>query len=322
MKLSRDLALGLASSVFAAAVGLAVVPVYIRLLGTASYGLIGFFATTQAVVQLLDLGLSATINRETARHVTSNSLGEVGKLLHTLSVVYVATALAVAALATVAAPVLATDWLSSSTLSVSTVRDAVILLAIVVACRWPIGLYQGVLLGGHKLGLVSIVAIAMTALGSIGAVLVLLHVSATIEMFFLWQAGVGLTHAVILRALAWRLVGTCGLHRFDWSELKRVWAFTAGMSGIAIAGMLFMQTDKIVLSRVLSLEAYGQYMLATVVASGLYLVLTPTFNLIFPKLSALYTRSEQDLVAYYRQGTRMLTAVLFPLSTVASMYWP
>jgi O-antigen/teichoic acid export membrane protein len=167
---------------------------------------------------------------------------------------------------------------------------------------------------------VSIVAIAMTTLGSIGAVLVLSHVSATIEAFFVWQAGVGLMHAVVLRALAWRLVGTRAVHRFNWSELRRVGGFTVSMSGVAITGMLLMQTDKVVLSRVLTLEAFGQYMLATVVAGGLYLVVTPTFNLIFPKLSALYLKSEHELVAYYRQGTRTLTAVLFPLSTIAIVF--
>ena len=45
----------------------ALVPLYIRVLGIEAYGLIGFFTTLQAVFALLDLGLSTTLNRETAR---------------------------------------------------------------------------------------------------------------------------------------------------------------------------------------------------------------------------------------------------------------
>ena len=62
-------------------------------------------------------------------------------------------------------------------------------------------------------------------------------------------------------------------------------------------------------------------MLASTVASSLYLVVTPLFNLIFPKLSSLYLKnSEAELMAYYRHGTRTLTAVLFPFSMVAIVF--
>ena len=168
---------------------------------------------------------------------------------------YATTAIAIAAIGILAAPIVAMHWLSSTTLSGETVRAALILLAVVIACRWPIGLYQGVLLGAHRLGVSSIVGMAMTGLGSIGAVLVLSFVSPTIEAFFLWQAGVGLSHALVMRGLAWRLVEDVGIQRFEWAELKRVRSFTIGISGIAIIGTLLMQTDKIVLpSRVSGLS--------------------------------------------------------------------
>ena len=322
MKPSRDVALGFANSIFAALVGFAVVPVYIRLLGTGSYGLIGFFATTQVVLQLFDFGLSATINREAARCVATDSLVDLGKLLHTLSVVYVATAVTVAIAATLAAPLLATEWLQSTTLGVDSIQRAVVLLAVVIACRWPLGLYQGVLLGGHKLAKVSVVAIAMTGLGSLGAIVVLSFVSTTVEAFFVWQAAVSLLHTLVLRHMAWRAVGRDGSDlRFDWSQLRQVWAFTAGVSGIAVIGTLLSQTDKIILSRILTLEAYGQYMVATVAAGSLHLIVTPAFNIIYPKLSFLYkARSESGLLAYYRRATQLLTAVLFPLATVVGVF--
>ena len=47
--------------------GFVFVPVYISYLGIEAYGLIGLFATLQAWLSLLDLGLSPTLNREMAR---------------------------------------------------------------------------------------------------------------------------------------------------------------------------------------------------------------------------------------------------------------
>lgn len=54
--------------------GLVFVPLYIKFLGMEAYGLIGFFATLQALFSILDLGLGATLNRELAR--ASAHLGE------------------------------------------------------------------------------------------------------------------------------------------------------------------------------------------------------------------------------------------------------
>lgn len=320
VRLSRSLAFGIANSVWSALIGLAVVPLYVHYVGIESYGLIGFFATTQAVLQLFDMGLSATVNRETARHFASGSLPGLAGLLHTLSFLYWSTAFLLAVAVAALGPVLATSWLSSQHLSVDTLKASVALLGCVVATRWPIGLYQGVLLGAHRLTTTSLVNMVMSTLGAVGAVLVLAHVSASIEAFFIWQASVGLVHALTLRWFAWRAIGARTGFRFDLAELRRIGGVTAGMSGVAITGLLLTQGDKLILSKVLSLGTFGQYMLATVIASGLNLILTPAFNLIFPRLSALVLESREELVLYYRRGTRILTAALFPLATVAFFF--
>ena len=57
----------LSSNLWAAAIGLVFVPVYIRFLGIESYGLLGLYAALQGLASVLDLGLTTTINRELAR---------------------------------------------------------------------------------------------------------------------------------------------------------------------------------------------------------------------------------------------------------------
>ena len=47
-------------------ISLAFIPIYINFSGIESYGLIGIFIMIQAFLSLLDLGLSATVNREMA----------------------------------------------------------------------------------------------------------------------------------------------------------------------------------------------------------------------------------------------------------------
>ncbi|WP_223246891.1 oligosaccharide flippase family protein [Sulfuriferula thiophila] len=312
---------GLANSIWSALIGLAVVPLYLKYLGIEAYGLIGFFATTQAVLSLLDMGLAPTINREVARCSATGDLKQAGKLLHTLAIVYWSMAIAIALLVIALAPWIAEYWLQSKHLTQQTVEHAVMLMGLVVACRWPIGLYQGALMGAQRLTVSSSVSIVMATFGSLGAVAVLAFVSPTIEALFIWQAGVALVYAAIMRLAAWRVIGRLKVIRFDVDELKRIWRFSAGMSGVAISAVILMQLDKVLLSRILSLEDFGRYALAGVVASGLYVLLTPAFNVIYPRLSALVvTGDTKTLISLYRNGTRLLLAILFPISVTAAVF--
>jgi O-antigen/teichoic acid export membrane protein len=298
-----------------------VVPLYLKYLGIEVYGLIGFFATTQAVLNLLDMGMAPTINREVARYSASGEIKEAGKLLHTLAIVYWGVAVMIAILILALAPWISDYWLQSRKLSPQTISHAVMLMGLVVACRWPIGLYQGALIGAQRLTVSSSINIIMATIGSLGAVMVLAFVSPTIEAFFIWQACVGLVYAVMMRWGAWRIIGRIKGTRFDVDRLKSIWRFSAGMSGIALSATIFSQLDKLILSKTLGLEEFGRYMLATVVAGGLYLLIMPMFNAIYPRLSALVTTGETEkLTELYRWGTRVLGAVIFPTAIVLAAF--
>jgi O-antigen/teichoic acid export membrane protein len=230
MRLGKNLLAGFANSTWTAIVALAVVPLYIKHLGIESYGLVGFYTTTQALFLVLDLGLAPTINREVARCTATGSIHEARFLLRTLTVVYWCMAGCIAlALALLASPI-ASHWLKTINLSHETVTTSIMLMGLAIACRWPIGLYQGALMGAQRLATTSSINMAMVSLANFGAIGILVWVSPTIKAFFLWHAGINLLHAVTVRWAAWRLVGKSDDVRFNYRELRRVWHFSAGMS--------------------------------------------------------------------------------------------
>lgn len=316
-----NLLAGFASSAWSALIMLAVVPLYLKYLGIEAYGLIGFFATTQALLQLLDMGLAPTINREVARASASGNIQEAGKLLHSLAIIYWGMAGVIALLIVALAPLIAEYWLQSKAIPQQTISHALMLMGLVIACRWPVGLYQGAVMGAQRQAVSSIINMAMVTLGSLGAVAVLAFVSPTIEAFFVWQAFVGLLHSIGMRWAAWRAVGKSKSTLFDANELKRVWRFSLGMGGIAISSLIFTQLDKVILSKTLGLEEFGHYMLATAVVSGLYLLILPIFNIVYPRFSALIINENiEKLTALYRLGTRLLATVLFPIAMVLAVF--
>lgn len=321
MKISGNLLAGITNSVLSAVINLAAIPFYLKYLGMEAYGLIGFFVTTQALLSVLDLGLSPTINREVARHSVLGNLPEAGRLMHTLATVYWIMAIIIFLLIMSLAPFITEHWLQSKHLSQTTIEHAVILMGLVVACRWPIGLYQGAIMGAQRLTVTSGINIAMVTLASLGSVMILAFVAPTIQAFFIWQAGVGLLYAIILRWAAWRVIGRLNDLRFNISQLRKIWRFSAGMSGVAISAIILMQLDKILLSKLLSLEDFGRYALAGMVANGLGVLLTPTFNVIYPRLSVLVAAGKTEkLTELYRSGTRLFLAALFPIATAVAVF--
>lgn len=322
MSLKINFSVGLLTSVWSALLTLAVVPLYLHYLGKEAYGLIGFFATTQALLQLLDLGISPTANREVARFSTVGNMQAARNFLHTISVVYWGMAGVIALFMLGLAPLLGKYWIQSDQFSTDEITHALMLMGLVVACRWPVGLYMGVLMGLQRVARASIIGATVGTFSNLGAVAILAFVSPTIEAFFLWHAGVGIVNALYMRWLAWRLLDD-GKERylFDWNEIKRIWRFSAGLSGIAITGVILIQLDKILLSKFLSLGDFGRYMVAVAVANGLYILLTPLFNAIYPRMTALVASGNiQELERLYRSGTRLFLAVLFPVAIMAAVF--
>src|SRR4249919_2635098 len=110
MRLGRNLVAGLAGSTWTAIVGLAATPYYMKLLGIESFGMIGFFMTLQALMSLLDLGLSPAMNREVARSMADGDLAPVRRLLRSLATLYGLAALGIGAAVAAAAPWLGKHW--------------------------------------------------------------------------------------------------------------------------------------------------------------------------------------------------------------------
>lgn len=315
MRLGRNLLAGLASSFWTALVGFAVVPLYLKYLGIEAYGLIGIFATTQVLLALFDFGLAPAINREVARCSVSGDMPDARNLLHTLELVYAGMALLIALLIFALAPFIASHWLRSSSIDTHSMEQALTLMGFVIACRWPTGVYLGALMGLQRLTVSSIINIATVTLGSLGGVVVLAYISATIEAFFIWQAGVALLNVFVIRYAAWRIIGSKEPTKFDVKQLKKIWRFSAGMAGITIGAIFLTQLDKVILSRMLSLEDFGRYALAGVVASSLTVFITPTFNVIYPRFTALVSNgSESELKDLYLKMTRLFCTVIFPVA--------
>ena len=306
------------------ALGLAFIPVYLKFLGIEAYGLVGFFATLQAVFGLLDLGLGATINRELARlSATPARAGEQRTILRTLEVCYWALSLGAGAVVVASAPAIAHHWVQASALSAVAIERGIRLMGLILALQLPFAFYQAALMGLQRQVSLNAIVVATATLRSAGTALVLWKVSPSIEAFFLCQFVVSVVQVSATLALVWRSVGGVFATPPAFERIASIWQYAAATSANAFVGIALTQTDKVLLSSLLPLEQFGYYALAGTIASFVWAVVIPVNQALFPRFAQLVELGDQaTLSALYHRSSQLMTVLVVPAAaTVALFAW-
>lgn len=314
----------LAGSGWSALVGLACTPLYIKILGMEAYGLVGFYLMLLGVIQILDLGLSPTMNREMARYsALPDKAGEARDFVRTLEIGYWGVGILIGLSVWCSAPYIASHWINSGSMPVTDVRHTVAIMGVLTSLQWPLSLYQGGLLGLQRQVVLNGINILAATLSGGGALLILWLVSPTVTAFFTWQIAVILLQAAVTTFALWRCLPDSGrAARFDPGITKNIWGFAAGMSGITITALVLTQLDKVILSKMLPLNLFGYYVLAGMVGNGLSgLLITPMFNTIFPRFSALVAAGDaKSLLEMYHGSTQVMAVMILPAAVVIAFF--
>lgn len=313
--LSGNAAVALLSFVF--------IPVYVHALGIEAFGLIGFFASIQAVLSLLDFGVSAALTRELARISTDQTDRDTAhQIVRTTEILYWFTGILLGIVTAYVIAPLAVRWISFENLPREEASHALVLMGIAFAARWPFVLYSGALLGLDRQPLLNCLRVSAEAVRSAGAAAILLLVSPTLSAFLNWQIAANLAASVLAGLLTWK-----GLRRstsrpaFSLLQLRRVYRYMLGMSGISITAAVLTQVDKFILSRIVSLEEFGYYMLAWAVANALSVFSAPVFSAFFPSLlRAAAIHDEDALRGLYHRGSQIMSGFLIPIGVTLSFF--
>lgn len=319
----KNIAANFTGSIWQALMGLFFVPFYIKFVGIESWGLIGFFATLQAVLGLLDMGMNSTINRELARlSVLPGKEQEMHHLVRTLEVLYWGVAISVGIIVFSLSPFIAHYWIKAGQLSPETIKEALLIMGVVITLQMPIGFYSGGLLGLQRQVRLNIINVGMSTMRSAGGVLVLWLVSPTIQAFFLWQIVVSAIYVFLLAQSLWHKLPPAEKKAvFHKQLLKGVWRFAAGMTGISTFVLILTQLDKIILSKLLSLEMFGYYMLASLVATSLVLLIVPVFNGVYPRFAQLVSLNDEDgLKRLYHKSCQLMAVLILPVAMVIAFF--
>jgi O-antigen/teichoic acid export membrane protein len=321
--LKVNLAANLIGSGWAMLAQLVCIPLYIKFMGIEAYGLVGFYLMLQAMLQVLDLGLSPTMNREMARYSAQpEKADEARDLVRTLEIGYWIIGILIGVAFVAESPWIAVHWIRANSIPVRSVRDAVTLMGVLAFFQWPMSFYQGGLTGLRKQVLFNLLRIIASTATNGGAVLALWLIRPTIHVFFVWLVATNAVMVLVWTVCFWRsLPGGTRSPQLQARLLRNIGYFAAGMSGIATFSLILGQADKLVLSRVLDLTFFGYYSIAGVFGTGLVLIVTSVFNTIFPQFSALVAQGDEEaIIRLYHKGTQLMLLLIIPLTSVLALF--
>jgi O-antigen/teichoic acid export membrane protein len=329
MSLKRNILANYVSQIYVTLIGIVMVPMYVRYMGAEAYGLVGFFAMLQAWFNLLDMGLTPTLTRESARFY-SGAMDAVTfrRLLRALQGIFFAVALLGGGAMFLSADWLAAKWLNVQLLPLNEVRLSIQLMALAVAMRWIAGLYRGCITGAERLVWLSGFNSLVATLRFGGILPVLVYLDATPTSFFTFQTlvsmlelgGLGYKSHTLFPAvpksvrIGWSLADLI-------SPIKPILKFALSIAFTSSIWVLVTQTDKLLLSKILPLAEYGYFTLAVLVAGGILMISAPISTAVMPRM----VRQEADgnkagVIRLYRESTQMVVTITAAATVILALF--
>jgi O-antigen/teichoic acid export membrane protein len=313
------------SQIYVTLIGIALVPVYVSYMGAEAYGLIGFYAMLQSWFMLLDLGLTPTMSRETAR-LRGHEADAPGlrALLRTLEGIFVGIGFLGAAAMIAASGLIADSWLKVQTLPVTEVQGSIMLIGVIIALRWISDLYRGVINGFERLVWLGAFNVGIATMRFVFVIPLFVYVGTRPMQFFGYQLVLSVLEVAFLVIEAYRLLPNLpGGQRpsWAWQRLRSLLHFSLAIGFSGVVWTLATQTDKLLLSKLLPLTEYAYFTLAVVMAGGIIVISTPISGALMPRMVALDAEgNEIDFIRLYRNSTQMAAVIVVPAVLVLALF--
>lgn len=293
-------------------VNIVTVPIYFALLGAEQYGLVGFAVVVQMWVSLLEFGMSGTLGREMTRLVIGDvNKASVQSFLRSLDWLFLGLALVLPATAWIFRDFWARHWFTNTTLNGGLISQCIVLIIALAAVRVAGTLYRGGLMGEDRQVFVSAVSIGSSVL-RLGLPLPLALAIPDVRIVLGVWLLISLVELAVFRlALSQAFPDHLGWRHFSLNELRHRARFWGSIGYLSLTWTAITQTDKLVLSRVLSLADYGQFTLVMILSNAILTVATPISFAFQPKITAAATRTDRkELARLVRNATRMLMVLM------------
>lgn len=319
MKILRHSAYNLLGLGLPLAVAVFTIPVLIKELGEARFGLLTLIWAVVSYFGLFDLGLGRALTQQLAVVLAKKEYASVGPFAGTATVFMAALGLFAGALMAVAAP-----WGVSLINAVPDKEEAiraVYAMAIAMPAIVLTSGFRGILEARNAFGLINLIRVPMGLFTFLGPLLVVLYGQARLD----WIAAVLATgrllacavHAYYARR---ELVGVQA--NWSWqSRLLKPLCVSGGWLTISNVISPFMgYVDRFVIGAIVSASAVAYYATPNELVTKLWIVPGALTAVLFPAFAAQMAQRDQQTWALFKKSLHWLFVVLLPVTVTLCLF--
>jgi len=303
-------------------IGIVMLPFYLKYLGAEAYGLVGFFTMLTSIMMLLDIGLTNTLSRETAR-LKDKPQGtlEIKLTLRSIETVILATTTIVFISIYFFSHWISIHWLQIEYLDLDTVVNCIKLMGFMLSIRWFIGLYYGIIVGFEQQVWLNIYKMIIYTLKFLGGLILVMYISNNIIDFFIYQL---LVSVVELTTLSYKVYRNLPSDKFiypSYRALKKILPFALSVAYTSVIWTIFTKFDKLLLSHYISLKDYGYFALVVAVSGAIMQFSGPISQAILPRMTHLLSeQKEGEMLLIYRRSTQFIAILISSVVGMVSAF--
>jgi O-antigen/teichoic acid export membrane protein len=324
LSIKRNLAANYASQIYVMGIGVIMAPVYLSYLGREAYGLIGFFYVMSAWFQLLDIGMTPTLAREAARfRGGAISTNDLRSLLRALEILFGTISILGGLAIILLSNEIAAHWLKVQHLSIAEVINAIVLMGLTIPLRWIAGLYRSLVNGFERQVWLGGYNIAIATLRFVGVLGVFFLFGATAKNFFAYQLLLAAIEACGLAIMSYRLIRRPKTDRkqFSWIPFRANLSFSLTIAFTAAVWLVLLQTDRMILSKTLTLSAFGVFSIAIVAAATISALNGALGQAVMPRLSKFAAEKNiAEMTRLYHNATQIACVIAGPAVAILTFF--
>ncbi len=321
LKVKHNIIANYAGMAWLMALQILTIPIYLKLLGPEQWGILTACMTVYALMSLLDAGMSQVFPREVAiryrEHGSSKSLAD---LFYGFERIYWILGLLGSVVIFISADFITRNWLNIDSELIATAKHSLMLLGLQFLFQFPSACFTSLLNGIQAHKRLNKLQVFFTTTRHITAALSLYFINHSIIVYQLCFLIVTIIEFLYLRRLSWIIV-EYRRRDLSWNsiEMRKVMRFSINMAAAVMIGMLTVQIDRIILSKLIPIERFGYYVIASQVAMALMQISYPITKALYPEMCKLKNAGRQ-IVTENRKLLAILSLAIIPIASVFIMF--
>lgn len=323
MQIIKNISWNFFSGIWLAAITVLVTPLYVSKLGLNLYSVIGLWLIFQAIMNLFDFGLGASLTKELSSvKLFNGELIKYSDILRTIEMIYWSISAIFVIILIITFHFFLKDWISVKFIKIENISSIILLMLISIFFQFPNLLYLNGLIGLQEHKLASLLQIIGNTLKfGLGAIIFLKGTN--LYIFFCVQIFVSFLQTFMARYYLWKHISiiepTPPL--FNVKVLKKVATFSKQMALTSIIAVLLSNTDKLLVFKMLNAEDLSRYSIAFTATGFLQLAIQPFYRSFFPRYSELFSKEKHnELESEYFFSNRLISFLIISLAVICFVF--